>query len=232
MALRWPVNNCATRYKKIDCQANHVHMGIVARVSGKSLPRPPLKPRSSFTVIRELNDGYFEVRGFQGRSHVLKLIQCVECEAWTSPKESGICRLCTIDEYARVRKASIEAGARKRQIANLGVAARKRVATMILAAPKWRDRQKIKEIYIEARRLSAETGIAHHVDHYYPLQGGLCSGLHVHQNLRVLPASENCSKSNGQPLENSPATVAFLKEYGVNGLRIWARWAKGEKVRL
>jgi hypothetical protein len=172
------------------------------------------------------------VRTPLGRLHVIKVTRCIECEAHIPAGRTQVCAYCAAEERARIRRASIEAGARKRQIDNLGVAARKRTAKMILAAPKWRDRDKIKAIYDEAKRLTAETGIAHHVDHYYPLQGVLCSGLHVHHNLRVLPASENCSKSNGHPMEESPATAAFIKEYGLNGLRTWVQWAKGEKVRF
>lgn len=179
-----------------------------------------------------MDDGYFEVRDRQGRTHVVKLARCIECEAWTSPRDSGLCKLCVAEERERNRRASMERGARQRAIANLALAIRKRTATVSLAAPKWRDRNKIREIYDEARRLTVETGVAHHVDHYYPLQGRLCCGLHVHHNLRVLPASDNCSKGNGQPLDESPATVMFLKEYGEAGLRTWIKWAKGEKVRF
>lgn len=67
--------------------------------------------------------------------------------------------------------------------------------------PKWADLNKIKEIYAEASHISQETGIKHHVDHYYPLQGKLVSGLHVPENLRIIPASENLAKNNKHPDE-------------------------------
>ena len=134
--------------------------------------------------------------------------------------------LAADDSKVNAATEQVERGAKKIRIENLAFAAKKRAATTILASPKWRDRDKIKAIYEEARRLTVETGVVHHVDHYYPLQGLLCSGLHVHHNLRVMPASENCSKGNGQPLEDSPATAAFIKQYGVTGLRVWLKWAK------
>ena len=47
--------------------------------------------------------------------------------------------------------------------------------------------------YAEARRLSRETGILHHVDHIIPLSKG---GLHCQTNLQVLTATENIKKGN------------------------------------
>lgn len=63
-------------------------------------------------------------------------------------------------------------------------------------APPWADLEAIKAIYAEALRLTNETGIPHHVDHIIPLQGRLVCGLHVHNNLRAVPATENLKKSN------------------------------------
>jgi len=47
--------------------------------------------------------------------------------------------------------------------------------------------------YAEARRLSRETGIPHHVDHIIPIAKG---GLHCQLNLQVLTATENLKKGN------------------------------------
>lgn len=60
----------------------------------------------------------------------------------------------------------------------------------------WADTEKIKEVYERCRAISEETGIPHEVDHIIPLQGETISGLHVHQNLQILTAEENRSKSN------------------------------------
>lgn len=50
--------------------------------------------------------------------------------------------------------------------------------------------------YEEARRISAETGINHEVDHIAPLRSDVVCGLHVPWNMRVIPDSENQFKNN------------------------------------
>lgn len=62
------------------------------------------------------------------------------------------------------------------------------------AMPVWADAKKIKEIYDS--RLPGE-----HVDHIIPLKGidpetgqHVVCGLHVHNNLQVLPADDNGAK--------------------------------------
>ena len=67
------------------------------------------------------------------------------------------------------------------------------------ATPKWlteEQKQQIKSFYVEADRLTKETGIGHHVDHIIPLQGKEVSGLHVPWNLQILTKSENNIKNN------------------------------------
>ena len=65
--------------------------------------------------------------------------------------------------------------------------------------PKWLTSnhwQEMAGLYWQAKSLSDETGIMHHVDHIVPLRGKSVSGLHVPWNLQILTAAENYRKSN------------------------------------
>ena len=65
--------------------------------------------------------------------------------------------------------------------------------------PAWlteSDLLRIKCYYQVAAMRAKESGRAWHVDHIIPLKGKLVSGLHVPNNLRVIPASENKRKTN------------------------------------
>lgn len=69
--------------------------------------------------------------------------------------------------------------------------ARKKYAT-----PKWSNSFFIREAYHLARLRTKATGFKWHVDHIYPLQSPLVCGLHVEQNLQVIPALVNQRKHN------------------------------------
>lgn len=58
------------------------------------------------------------------------------------------------------------------------------------------DLLKIKCLYQLAAMRNRESGYTWDVDHIIPLKGRLVSGLHVPDNLRVIPATENKRKLN------------------------------------
>jgi len=74
-----------------------------------------------------------------------------------------------------------------------------RRAVSSMATPKWANEFFITEAYHLARlRTKLKTGGVSkwHVDHIVPLKSKLVCGLHVHNNLRVIPAIENLKKRN------------------------------------
>ena len=82
----------------------------------------------------------------------------------------------------------------------------KRRSSLIKRTVSWASSCAILEIYKKARQLTIETGVPHEVDHIIPLQGKVVSGLHVETNLRVIPMTENRSKS-----------ASFVSKHAFNG---------------
>lgn len=72
----------------------------------------------------------------------------------------------------------------------------KRKALKLSATPAWANKDKIKTEYALAKWCTDVMGISYHVDHIVPLKSKEVCGLHVEANLRVIPATENISKSN------------------------------------
>lgn len=70
----------------------------------------------------------------------------------------------------------------------------KRRADTKQATPKWAEFGEMANVYIEARRLTEETGIPHQVDHQVPINGKDVCGLHCLANLQILTAEENNRK--------------------------------------
>lgn len=72
----------------------------------------------------------------------------------------------------------------------------KRFAAQRKAVPAWANLDRVAEWYVRANEITASTGVKHHVDHIVPIQGKLVCGLHVENNLQILPGKENQSKGN------------------------------------
>lgn len=72
----------------------------------------------------------------------------------------------------------------------------KRKSAKLRATPLWADLPQIKLIYLEAARMTRETGIRYEVDHIIPLQNSLVCGFHCAANLQVLTRTENRKKNN------------------------------------
>lgn len=71
----------------------------------------------------------------------------------------------------------------------------RRSRTMRGQTPSWADIEAMRTIYKTCIDMNKEAGcIAYHVDHVIPLRGKEVSGLHVPDNLRIVPAIENLKK--------------------------------------
>jgi hypothetical protein len=64
------------------------------------------------------------------------------------------------------------------------------------ALPSWANHDAIIGFYLEAERLTRETGIKHVVDHIVPLRAKIVNGLHWEGNLKVITQFDNQSKKN------------------------------------
>ena len=72
----------------------------------------------------------------------------------------------------------------------------RRKTAQLQRTPIWADHEWIEHAYFVAADMTAKMGEPFHVDHEIPLQGKNVSGLHVYENLQILPAKENIRKSN------------------------------------
>ena len=109
-------------------------------------------------------------------------------------------------EWQKANPARVSARNSRWKAANrpaVNAAEARRRAAKLSAAPSWADLTLMADIYRYAR-IMREAGVDCDVDHIVPLQGQLVCGLHTHDNLTVILASENRSKGNrftpGAPL--------------------------------
>ena len=73
---------------------------------------------------------------------------------------------------------------------------------MVAAAPPWLTKEHweaIADMYVNAKHMTAMTGVEHVVHHIWPLRGKNSCGLHVPWNLQVVPGRWNKQQGNKEP---------------------------------
>ena len=128
---------------------------------------------------------------------------------------SNVCVECARDWYERNKERAIASAiasraknldkvrafdrSRKRRPVSNAMRAfheAKRKSAKKNATPLWAYLDDILSFYEEAAKLTAKTGVSHHVDHIVPLQGKTVCGLHVPWNLQIITLKENSMKGN------------------------------------
>lgn len=102
-----------------------------------------------------------------------------------------------IKDRLSIRQKNIEW--KKNNPAKMAAMDAKRRASILQRTPKWLSNQdllRIECLYSLASMLNRHGVESWHVDHIIPLQGKKVSGLHVYNNLRVVPSSVNLAKGN------------------------------------
>lgn len=171
------------------------------------MPRPlilnlNLLPKTAETVLK-LGRGYF----FPGTpckwGHVsawylyickgIIIRRCTECQR---KHQSVLNALLAEDLEIQAQKSRNTAAYRKKYPWKVNEYKQRRQLHIKQATPGWACRETILSIYRQAHELTLKTGVLYSVDHIIPLKGKLVCGLHVEQNLRVIPMADNRVKGN------------------------------------
>ena len=126
--------------------------------------------------------------------------ECGQCHAERSAKLS----LENPDENARRVRASTDPSSnrakaslwKKQNPERVAINVAMRQRRIVHANSVWANNETIKMMYLEAQRLTIETGVRHHVDHIVPLNSSVVCGLHNEFNLMVTTALDNLKKGN------------------------------------
>lgn len=155
------------------------------------------KPLDAYYKAANNADGYknqcIECKRLESRAYRADNAQKIKLQKDTWRKANpekvrGHARKFTAEQIQRYSRSYYERNRHRYAARDIARRARTEQAT-----PPWADTEAIRAIYAEAgRRIAAGEQV--HVDHIIPLCGLLVCGLHVHGNLRIVPARVNLSK--------------------------------------
>lgn len=182
MASGWPRDLPKLLFTGRACQRGHISP---RRVSGYYCRACEMEDRGT-------PEAKAKERAYNRRPDVVQRRREKEREAFTDPAVREANRLYLREYYSRPEVKEAHRHYMRENVA-------KRDACKLHATPDWltdAQRDDIKAIYDEAVRLTANTGIPHHVDHIVPPRHPDVCGLHVPWNLQILTADDNQRKSN------------------------------------
>lgn len=117
-------------------------------------------------------------------------------EKWAAGKAERAARRAARKATLQTRRLSAKKAWKVRNPGAVNASTAKRFASKLRATPTWANLFFIEEAYDLAQMRTKVTGFKWHVDHVVPLRSSKVCGLHVENNLRVIPATHNISKSN------------------------------------
>lgn len=158
-------------------------------------------------VEKSLTDFYRDANGRLGRKGICKKCQSVahkEFHDSTKDKYYPMARARRDNNEYRKKHAERNLARYYKDKHYAFASSGKRRARKLNATPSWANSKSIRAFYKTALHLSETTGLTYHVDHIIPLQGKLVCGLHVENNLQVIPEFDNISKGNRFNIDLEP----------------------------
>lgn len=167
-------------------------------------------------VGKRENTGARKIAICAGEKHYLTGLPCTSGHVAERQTSNGGCVIC-LKIYAKINAQALRDNVRRCELKDIpkknarirawatvnphkrSANEARRRAAKLRRTPKWLtpdDFWLMEQAYELAALRTKMFGFAWHVDHVIPLQGKRVSGLHVPQNIQVIPGEENLQKHN------------------------------------